>query len=237
MRDSIRNEIYFNRCIDESKIVSEKLVIMLKRIGDDQEKEKRIKNALAREKYNLIKAKYSRGDSIDEVYQLYKSFLGDMSFFWDERTSIFYMYDMMALTVLFDEGKDAINMLNNLVLGCKRNDGLTEFYTKYVNDNLVCMEGKISYGNPYERLKDIINSEDKVDKLKEYVKRFWYKEHRQAFWYNTHNLSTNCYYGYWSFESGAIAKILKFDDYELKDMKYYPYDLVHYKEERDGIIQ
>ncbi|RHR35837.1 hypothetical protein DWX29_03645 [Eubacterium sp. AF19-12LB] len=26
-----------------------------------------------------------------------------------------------------------------------------------------------------------------------------------------------------------MAKILKLDDYELKDMKYYPYDLLHYK--------
>ncbi|RHR35648.1 DUF1911 domain-containing protein [Eubacterium sp. AF19-12LB] len=40
-----------------------------------------------------------------------------------------------------------------------------------------------------------MNSEDKVEKLKEYVKRFWYREHIQAFWHNTHNLSTNCYYG------------------------------------------
>lgn len=68
-----------------------------------------------------------------------------------------------------------------------------------------------------------------MEKLKEYVKRFWYREHRQAFWHNTHNLNTNCYYGYWSFEAGAIAKTLKLDAYELKDMKYYPYDLVHYK--------
>ena len=37
------------------------------------------------------------------------------------------------------------------------------------------------------------------------------------------------YYGYWSFEAGAIAKILNLDDSNLKDVPYYPYDLVHYK--------
>ncbi|MDD7379168.1 MAG: DUF1911 domain-containing protein [Lachnospiraceae bacterium] len=37
------------------------------------------------------------------------------------------------------------------------------------------------------------------------------------------------YYGYWSFEAGAIAKILNLDDSSLKDVPYYPYDLVHYK--------
>ena len=37
------------------------------------------------------------------------------------------------------------------------------------------------------------------------------------------------YYGYWSFEAGAIAKILNLDDSNLKNVPYYPYDLVHYK--------
>ncbi|KXY58127.1 hypothetical protein AT278_02010 [Bacillus cereus] len=38
------------------------------------------------------------------------------------------------------------------------------------------------------------------------------------------------YSGYWSFESGAIVKILKLDDSNLKDTSYYPYDMVHYQE-------
>lgn len=31
------------------------------------------------------------------------------------------------------------------------------------------------------------------------------------------------------FESGALVKILKMDDKNLKDVNYYPFDLVHYK--------
>jgi hypothetical protein len=48
-------------------------------------------------------------------------------------------------------------------------------------------------------------------------------------WYDSHKSSKNDYYGYWSFEAGAIAKILNLDDSSLKDVAYYPYDLVHYK--------
>ena len=43
------------------------------------------------------------------------------------------------------------------------------------------------------------------------------------------NRSDYTYCGYWSFEAGAIVKLLGIDDTILKDMKYYPYDLVHYK--------
>ena len=46
---------------------------------------------------------------------------------------------------------------------------------------------------------------------------------------DSHKSSENVYYGYWSFEAGAIAKILNLDDSSLKDVPYYPYDLVHYK--------
>ncbi|MDR2570707.1 MAG: DUF1911 domain-containing protein, partial [Oscillospiraceae bacterium] len=37
------------------------------------------------------------------------------------------------------------------------------------------------------------------------------------------------YSGYWSYESGAVAKILRLDDTGWEDMKYYPYDMVHYR--------
>ena len=47
-----------------------------------------------------------------------------------------------------------------------------------------------------------------------------------------HNKSKqNIYYGYWSFEAGAIDKnYRKINDTQLSDTQYYPYDMVHYKE-------
>ena len=72
--------------------------------------------------------------------------------------------------------------------------------------------------------------EKKTDKprlLAKYLKENWYNEKCDC--YEVHKSSQNIYYGYWSFEAGAIAKILNFDDSNLKDMPYYPYDLVHYK--------
>jgi len=37
------------------------------------------------------------------------------------------------------------------------------------------------------------------------------------------------YYGFWSFDTAALAKILGLDDSALKDNNHYPYDLAHYK--------
>ena len=65
--------------------------------------------------------------------------------------------------------------------------------------------------------------------VKEKVMEKWYEIHRECAWYDSHKSSKNVYYGYWSFEAGAIAKILNLDDSSLKDVPYYPYDLVRYK--------
>ncbi|MFR3583138.1 MAG: PoNe immunity protein domain-containing protein [Coprococcus sp.] len=46
----------------------------------------------------------------------------------------------------------------------------------------------------------------------------------------TETSKQNTYYGYWIYEAGAICKILRLDDEELKEQQYYPYDLVHFNE-------
>lgn len=58
----------------------------------------------------------------------------------------------------------------------------------------------------------------------------WYKLHKDAAWYDSHKSKQDIYNGYWSFEAGAIAKILNIEDSSLKDEPYYPYDLVHFQD-------
>lgn len=36
------------------------------------------------------------------------------------------------------------------------------------------------------------------------------------------------YRGYWCIEAAALVKALELDDRELKDCKYYPYDMAHF---------
>ena len=42
------------------------------------------------------------------------------------------------------------------------------------------------------------------------------------------NLKTGWYRGYWCVAAAALVKALKLDDTELKDCKYYPYDMAHF---------
>ena len=76
----------------------------------------------------------------------------------------------------------------------------------------------------FQIMKELVKERDKSDLLAKYLKADWYNKEYEC--YEAHKSSQNIYYGYWSFEAGAIAKILNLDDSNLKNMPYYPYDLV-----------
>lgn len=66
--------------------------------------------------------------------------------------------------------------------------------------------------------------------LKEYIGK-WYNLNKDAPWYNNHLKST--YRGYWAWEVAAVAKVMHIDDTDLKDNPYYPYDMVHWEEDKE----
>lgn len=68
-----------------------------------------------------------------------------------------------------------------------------------------------------------------MQELKEYLEKYWYDSNEDAGWYDTHKHRDDIYSGYWSYDSGAVAKILGLDGSSLKNVPYYPYDMVHYK--------
>lgn len=82
----------------------------------------------------------------------------------------------------------------------------------------------------FKKLRQAINETDKAkaEKLiKEFITKDWYKNHKDAGWYNSHKSKHDTYFGYWSFETAAIVKIMGLDDSSFIDCQYYPKDLVH----------
>ena len=60
-----------------------------------------------------------------------------------------------------------------------------------------------------------------------YLKRQWFMSLTEGVITNR-NLKTGWYRGYWCVAAAALVKALKLDDTELKDCKYYPYDMAHF---------
>lgn len=154
-----------------------------------------------------------------------------MPLYWNRNSSYIDMLWMMSLAILFGVKKEQFCVMSDLVEKYNRNDALLDFFINYkVHGVVEKIDGNYSFGFPYDKLADIIaNKEKSVDGLKEYLQKYWYIGHKDMAWYDIHKAKEKLYYGYWSFEAGAIAKILNLDDSSLKDVQYYPYDLVHYK--------
>ena len=78
----------------------------------------------------------------------------------------------------------------------------------------------------FDKLVDLVKKDDPEDYLIDYLEKKWYQGSRDEGWYDLHKRNIDNYYGYWSFESGAICKIKGLDYKELEGVPYFPYDLV-----------
>jgi hypothetical protein len=87
---------------------------------------------------------------------------------------------------------------------------------------------KFMWKKPYQAFEEIdvltnTNKKDAITRLKRYLQKQWLPAN------NTQSRGKMYHCGYWSFESGSIVKIFGLDDTIIKDLNYYPYDMVHWK--------
>ena len=85
----------------------------------------------------------------------------------------------------------------------------------------------LNYPDVYEELWHMLCSND-TSKIKEYVKKKWYKSHYYSHRFDSHKAKEKLYFGYWAFEVAALMKVMKIDAASLNGVEYFPYDLYCY---------
>lgn len=80
---------------------------------------------------------------------------------------------------------------------------------------------------PYEQLVKAFDASpsQQVDIIKEYLSRHWYKGHSDSYWHGYHK-HPMLYFGYWSFESAAVVKILGLNPEAFNGVDYFPIDIL-----------
>ena len=167
---------------------------------------------------------------METIEECYKKLLFYYSKMWDRKYGYIELVKVLSLGVLFKVNRSDIFELEQRLISEKFDDYLVNTLIKEI-DSTWEREGVEFEFEVYECLKQILDNDEIIacEALKEYLQEKWYEIHRECAWYDSHKSSKNVYYGYWSFEAGAIAKILNLDDSSLRDVPYYPYDLVRYK--------
>lgn len=188
---------------------------------------------IMRNKQILI-SKYSLGLPVSELREDYIQGISFMEKGWEAKSGYFEMLWYLSIGVMLDIEDNQFNKLVDLVERDNLQDYLINYLIQYRNPKYSATSS-FKFPKPYKSTQEIITiaKSDKtqaIERLKKYLSKEWYQGHRGNGWYDDHKSKWGVHFGYWSFESGALVKILELDDAILKDQQYYPYDMVHYKE-------
>ncbi|MDQ0233117.1 PoNe immunity protein domain-containing protein [Metabacillus malikii] len=240
MRDTLRSTSYFNKYLDDEnrKLVKYKLMAekVLEERGEEDQGLKRAYLIIQNSYFNKLNSLYSMGAPIEEIKLLYPEIIDILKKSWNKESGYVRILWMISIGIMLDVSQKYINQLKNLVTRFELQDYLLDFLLNKENSNRNDSNKGFTFSEPYSLLYDVINAKSKneaVEKLKYYLEEAWYNGHGDTGWYESHKSKHDTYNGYWSYESGAIARILDLDDQILRDVPYYPYDLVHYKDNKN----
>ncbi|WP_295813119.1 PoNi-like cognate immunity protein [uncultured Apibacter sp.] len=186
-------------------------------------------------KYNLFLAEYSKGENMEKIEPIYYSLIESMEQSWKKSNGYIEMIWTLSIGIMLEVEKEIFDKLKSLVERDNLNDYLVDFLLQHSATQWSKQTTRFEFPVPYKNLSEVIGVSftDKykaLELLKNYLQKKWYKGHSDMGWYNAHKSKFNIHTGYWSFESGAVAKILQLDDSSLKEQQYYPYDMVHWKD-------
>ena len=187
-----------------------------------------IRSSICRYQKEVMIATYTAGYSIEDFKCEYIKYVKSLQLSWLGNSGYEQMVWALSIGILLDIEEDMFNQLVNLVKKDDPKDYLIDYLIQYRRP-----EWKIrlnyNFPKPYGFTRKIIEEEDSeqaLKLLKEYVTKKWYPGHRDTGWYDLHKENIDNYYGYWSFESGALCKLKRLDYKQLEGLPYFPYDLV-----------
>lgn len=229
MRDKIKDKEYYKEYIAEEISRINKFESKLQKNEVNIERILPVKRKIQSLRFQILIARYSMGEEIINLCNDYKQLIINLPEVWNPDLYVDILW-MLSIGIMLDIEDEILSILKKLIKNSKINDWLFNLLMDYKYKDLNKIEGELLFEEPYRLLHEIVYyKENKIDELKDYIQNKWYIGHSDTSWYDIHKSKEKLYYGYWSFETGAIVKILGLDDSKLKDLKYYPYDLVHYK--------
>ncbi|MFS9025794.1 PoNe immunity protein domain-containing protein [Streptococcus sp. OMI870] len=176
----------------------------------------------------VLVATYTVGYPIEDFKKEYINFVNSLLPVWQSNSGYLQMVRALSIGILLEIDEEIFDQLVDLVKKDDTEDYLIDYLIQSRHPEWTI---RINYNfpRPYGFTRKIIeedNSDQALKLLKEYVAKKWYPGHRDTGWYDLHKENIDNYYGYWSFESGALCKIKGLDYKQLEGLPYFPYDLV-----------
>jgi hypothetical protein len=193
-------------------------------LSEDGRYAKRI--VLLKYMYEMLFCQYSMGSSLSEMQQTL------------ERIVDYHAKGFLSLEYCYEEAINMISIAYCLEMSAedwtpfiKELEELGE-YDRLMGHIATEMGMDLSIPSktkrvPYGHLVKVFDAStsQEVDIIKEYLTRHWYKGHDDSYWYGNHK-DEKLYFGYWSFDSAAVVKILGLDPAAFEGVDYFPIDIL-----------
>ena len=230
LRDNLNTEIRYKELIQKKTSFVEEDLHEYQCTGTtwDSKQELSHFDIILRNAYQILISKYSAGYPVLELIPDYLQGVQFMKKGWNADAGYVTMLWYLSIGVMLECHKE----LQQLSILLREHSVKDKLFSFLVNNTQDYASEKLLWTTPYAGLIEVIelaktNKEKAVERLQEYLKKEWYKGHSDCGWYNDHKSKWGVHFGYWSFESGALVKILGLDDSSLQGLPYYPYDMVH----------
>ncbi|MDR1369904.1 MAG: DUF1911 domain-containing protein [Dysgonamonadaceae bacterium] len=232
-RNEIKSKDYFNDYIERQLNRISKYVDAIHINNYEVEQLKNLRSSICDISLHELIAEYSRGDNVEKIKDTYCRLILTFEEGWKNVGGYVHMLWMLSIGVLLEVNDHDFHKLIKLVDSSHMKDYLIDYLISNKIDNRK-ISSKVMFEDPYKRMVDITKMDKNLAQanMYQYLEKYWYKGHSDSYWYGNHQSKHNTYFGYWSFESGALVKILGLDDSVLKNCPYYPYDMVHWKEDK-----
>lgn len=187
-----------------------------------------IRSSISRYQKEVMIATYTAGYSIEDFKCEYIKYVKSLQLSWKGNSGYEQMVWALSIGILLDVDEEIFEKLVDLVKKDDPEDYLIDYLIQSRHPEW-SIRVNYNFPRPYGFTRKIIeeeNSDQALKLLKEYVAKKWYQGSRDTGWYNLHKSNNRSYYGYWSFESGALCKLKDLDYKELEGFPYFPYDLV-----------
>lgn len=230
LRDNLNTEIRYKELIQKKTSFVEEDLHEYQCTGTtwDSKQELSHFDIILRNANQILISKYSAGYPVLELIPDYLQGVQFMKKGWNADAGYVTMLWYLSIGVMLECHKE----LQQLSILLKEHSVKDKLFSFLVNNTQDYASEKLLWTTPYAGLIEVIelaktNKEEAVERLQKYLKKEWYKGHSDCGWYNDHKSKWGVHFGYWSFESGALVKILGLDDSSLQGLPYYPYDMVH----------
>lgn len=226
MRDQLKNNDYFELFISKQ---FQRLSNFETRLLDiealDEKIIKNIKHAIFKISFEILLARYSKGDDLTLLKEDYIKSIPKFKAVFSEIIDV-NILQFIALSVLLNvnlfDDKEFLLLLDKFEVS----HGVIDILMNKENVADFSSYKDIKQFRPW--IEELYQLPDEREIIISNQLSNWYRSQRSNYFYGYDKKKEPLYFGYWALDIAALVKVLNIPDDSFKDHKYYTYDLVHF---------